>query len=499
MTEALSLRGVYKSFGPVQVLKDINIHVKPGTLHSLVGENGAGKSTLLNIIHGVYSDYEGEVELFGEKVHFVSPVEAIKSGISKVHQEIQVVPELTVGENIALGSEGNYLKFGLIDRKRMYRRTDELLQRLNCNFQSTAKVGGLTVAEIQMVAIAKALYHEARVISLDEPTASLSDRECEVLFSVIAELLAEGITILYVSHRLDEVIQLSDAITVLRDGNVMGTWHRGEIDRDEMIGRMVGRELRGVFDRSNPEDESDRKVIFRARGLTGKGFSGIDFDLHHGEILGLAGLVGAGRTEMVESIFGARTLTSGTMEIRGKRITSKNPGQGVKNDLALIPEDRKRLGFVPNLDNASNMYLPLFLIKKKYRIRNKQIAENFYNYSDLLKVNPRDPSYMTVNLSGGNQQKIILGKWLGTDADIIILDEPTKGIDVGAKVEIYALMRALVKSGKSIIMVSSELPEILALSNRILIMHEGRQITTLVNDDTLDEKTVLHHAMGAPQ
>lgn len=497
MTQALRLKGVHKSFGPVQVLTDININVEPGTLHSLVGENGAGKSTLLNIIHGVYADYQGEVELFGQKVHFASPIEAIKSGISKVHQEIQVVPELTVGENIALGSEGNYLKFGLIDRKRMYHRTDEILERLKCNFRSTAKVGGLTVAEIQMVAIAKALYHEARVISLDEPTASLSDRECEVLFSVIAELLADGITILYVSHRLDEVIQLSDAITVLRDGNVMGTWHRGEIDRDEMIGRMVGRELRGIFDRSNPEGESDREIVLRARGLTGSGFSDIDFDLHHGEILGLAGLVGAGRTELVESIFGARPLINGTIEIRGKPVTSKTPRQGVKNNLALIPEDRKRLGFVPNLDNASNMYLPLFLTEKKYRIRNRQIAENFYNYSDLLKVRPRDSSYMTVNLSGGNQQKIILGKWLGTDADIIILDEPTKGIDVGAKVEIYALMRALVKSGKSIIMVSSELPEILALSNRILIMHEGRQITTLVNDDAIDEKTVLHHAMGA--
>ncbi len=495
MTQALNLRHISKRFGANVVLQDVNIVVEAGTLHSIVGENGAGKSTLLNIIHGVYEDYDGEVELFGQVVKFKSPFEAIKAGISKVHQEIQIVPELTVGENIALGSEGPYLSAGLLDRKRLYAQTDSLLERLKCNFRSSVKAGSLTVGDIHMIAIAKSLYHNAKIISFDEPTASMSDRETEVLFDVIRDLLAQGITIIYVSHRLDEVITLSDQISVLRDGAVMGTWRRGELDKSAMIERMVGRELNTLFQATDHPDVTNQPVALSVSGLTSTRFRDIDFELRKGEILGFAGLVGAGRTEVAEAIFGAAPYKAGQVEINGKPVTIKSPIDAMAHGIALIPEDRKRHGFIRNLDNKMNMFVPLFGKRRQYWVDKKKILANFEKYREALQIHPEDPNYMTVQLSGGNQQKIILAKWLGTEADILIFDEPTKGIDVGAKAEIYLLIQALAKDGKAIIVISSELPEILGLSHRILVMHEGHKVVELVNRD-LDEKTVLHYAMG---
>ena len=495
--EALNLRHVSKSFGSNTVLKDVNLDIEAGTLHSIVGENGAGKSTLLNIIHGVYSDYDGEVELFNNTVHFKSPFEAIKAGISKVHQEIQIAPDLTVGENIALGSEGPYLRRGFLDRKTLYARTDELLDRLGCTFRSAARAGSLTVGDIHMVAIAKSLYHDAKIISFDEPTASMSDREVEILFDVIRDLLAAGITILYVSHRLDEVITLSDKISVLRDGVVMGTWERGHIDKQTMIERMVGRELNTVLQELEIAT-SEQPVVLKVQGLTGDRFRDISFEVRKGEVLGFSGLVGAGRTEVAEAIFGAHPYESGTIEVHGKPVTIRSPRDAMAHGIALVPEDRKRHGFVPNLDNKMNMFLPLFELRQARLVNKTKINENFVALQDALNIQPNDPDYMTVQLSGGNQQKIILGKWLGTDADIIIFDEPTKGIDVGAKAEIYLIIQKLVTAGKAVIVISSELPEVLGLAHRILVMHEGRQVIELVNDH-LEEKTILHYAMGADQ
>lgn len=495
--DALKLRHVSKSFGSNTVLKDVNLDIEAGTLHSIVGENGAGKSTLLNIIHGVYSDYDGEVDLFGNTVHFKSPFEAIKAGISKVHQEIQIAPDLTVGENIALGSEGAYVRGGLLDRKKLYARTDELLDRLGCKFRSNARAGSLTVGDIHMVAIAKSLYHDAKVISFDEPTASMSDREADILFSVIKDLLAAGITIIYVSHRLDEVITLSDKISVLRDGAVMGTWERGHIDKQTMIERMVGRELNTVLQELEIAT-SEQPVVLKVQGLTGDRFRDISFEVRKGEVLGFSGLVGAGRTEVAEAIFGAHPYQSGTIEVHGEPVTIRSPRDAMAHGIALVPEDRKRHGFVPNLDNKMNMFLPLFELRRAHTVNKRKINENFVALQDALNIQPNDPDYMTVQLSGGNQQKIILGKWLATNADIIIFDEPTKGIDVGAKAEIYLIIQKLVEAGKAVIVISSELPEVLGLSHRIVVMHEGRKVTELVNDH-LEEKTILHYAMGANQ
>ena len=498
MADALNLRHIAKSFGSNVVLKDVNIAVEAGTLHSIVGENGAGKSTLLNIIHGVYQEYDGDVELFGQVADFRSPFAAIKAGISKVHQEIHIVPELTVGENIALGSEGSAVSVGLLDRKKLYAKTDEILTRLKCSFPSTQKAGSLTVGEIHMIAIAKSLYHNAKVISFDEPTASMSDRESKVLFEVISDLLSAGITILYVSHRLDEVMTLSDRITVLRDGAVMGTWQRGELTKATMIEKMVGRQLNTMFEQMNPSERPEQPVMLSVTGLTGHRFQDIDFELRKGEILGFAGLVGAGRTEVAEAIFGAHPYRKGEIQVDGKPVTIKSPIDAMAHGIALVPEDRKRDGFVPNLDNKMNMFLPLFGKRRLYMVNKKKIVANFEHYREAMQIHPDDPNYMTVSLSGGNQQKVILGKWLGTQADIIIFDEPTKGIDVGAKAEIYRLIQALADEGKAILVISSELPEILGLSHRILVMHEGHKVVELLNQD-LDEKAVLHYAMGGTQ
>lgn len=494
MNTAIATRSLSKQFGSNIVLRDVNLEVEVGTVHSLVGENGAGKSTLLNIIHGVYQEYGGHLELFGQPVQLKSPQHAIASGISKVHQEVHISRAQTVGENIALGSEPS--RFGFIDRKSVYRRIDTILDRLGCTFRSKDIAGGLTVGQIQMLAIAKSLFHEAKVISFDEPTASLSDRETEVLFRVINDLRREGITMLYVSHRLDEVMDLSDQISILRDGVLMGTWRRGELTKASMIEKMVGRELNDALAHPTGELDEARPVVLAADGLTGRGFEDVSFTVRSGEILGFAGLVGAGRTEVVEAIFGARKLTSGSITIHGKPVSISRPIHAMKQGIALIPEDRKRDGFVKNLDNEMNMFLPLFEKKGYLQVKKSRIRRNFDRFAEAMNLHPKDPTYLTVQLSGGNQQKVVLGKWLGTDPEILILDEPTKGIDVGAKAEIYKLIQDLAAEGRAIIVVSSELPELLALSNRILVMHQGRAAAVLTNDG-LDEKTVLHYAMGA--
>lgn len=498
MTPALKIDNVTKSFGKNEVLKGISFEVEQGTLHSLVGENGAGKSTLLNIVHGVIPNYGGSVEMFGDPVRFSTPIEAIDAGISKVHQEIQVVPGLTVGENIALGSEKDYGTAGIMRRRKIYERTDQILKRLDCQFNSMTKMSALSVGEIQMVAIAKSLFHDSKIISLDEPTASLSDREAETLFRVIDDLRADGITFIYVSHRLDEVMALSDHITILRDGVQMGTWGRGEISREDMIARMVGRELEAVSYRAADGHEVG-DVVLATDNLSGPRFRDVSIHLRQGEIFGLAGLVGSGRTELAETIFGARERSSGVIQMGGVETSINTPADAMRMGIALIPEDRKRAGFVANLDNSQNMYLPLYGKRKQYFVSDSRLVRNFEKYQKLIHIQPPDPRYMTASLSGGNQQKIILAKWLATEAEVLLFDEPTKGIDVGARAEIYKLIRSLAAEGKAIMVISSELPEIIALSDRIGVMREGDYVAEFLNDDTVTEKYILQRAMGDAQ
>lgn len=485
---------VGKYFPGVKALDNVSFEIKTGEIHALIGENGAGKSTLLNVLHGVFSTYEGNVYLKGEKVNFKNTHDAIKCGIAKVHQEVSLVSELTIGQNIALGYEPK--KGLLVDYNTLHKQANEILTRLNCKFKSEDYITGLSAGEMQMIAIAKALYHKAEIISFDEPSSSLSNKEVETLLNIIRELKAQGITILYISHRIDEIFKISDRITVLRDGTYIDTFNTKEIDHDILIKSMVGRNV-SAFAVRNKERCVKDEVVLEVKNLNKKGiFKNINFKLYRGEILGFFGLVGSKRTDVMRTIFGADKKSSGLLFINNKEIIINTPKQAVKNNLALIPEDRKKQGFVKELTNADNMGLSCLekftkygLIDHRKKIRN---CENFITEMNLV---PKDPYYKTFNLSGGNQQKVVIAKWLSTKAEIIILDEPTKGVDVGAKAEIYRILEELVESGKSVIMISSELPEIIGMSDRVVIMNEG-EIQKELNYTEFTEERILNYAIG---
>lgn len=493
----IQFKGISKTFPGVKALDDISFEVHRGEIHALIGENGAGKSTLLNILHGIYSQYEGEVWMDGSRAVFKNANDAIKAGISKVHQEVSLITDLTVGQNVALGHEPRRGLF--IDFKAMNAQVDNILQRLKCRFKSADLVSSLSTGEMQMLSIAKALFHEARIISFDEPTAALTESEAKALFEIIRELKGNGITVIYISHRLDELFEISDRITVLRDGKFVGTYQTTEMTRDKLIQSMVGREVAAFAERKKPNIATD-EVVLEVRDLTREGvFENVNFQLRRGEILGFSGLVGSKRTDVVRTLFGADRKTRGEVYVKGVKHEIKTPKQGVKQGVGLIPENRKTQGFISNLSNADNMALaamgtfsPTGFVNETMKIANcKQLITN-------LQLNPKDPHYMTYNLSGGNQQKVVLGKWLSTNVDILIFDEPTKGVDVGAKAEIYRLMEELLEAGKSIIMVSSELPEVIGMSDRVIVMHEGRMKKELQRHE-LDEETILHYAMGGSE
>jgi len=484
---------VTKTFPGVVALDAVSFTVEPGEVHALVGENGAGKSTLLNILHGVYEHYEGVVRMFGEPIAFRSTHDAIQAGVSKVHQEISIVPDLSVGQNIFLGYEPRNGPF--IDFERLNREADALLRRLRSPLSSTSSLAGASTGEMQMIGVAKALFHNARIISFDEPTSSLSSAETEALMHVIRELKEEGITILYVSHRLDEVFDIADRVTVLRDGQYIGTYPTGEIDRPDLIRKMVGRDVSSFATRHQKRCYTD-EVVLSVRDLYSEGvFEKISFDLHRGEILGFSGLVGAKRTEVVRTIFGADRRSGGTITIGGREVQIDTPIDALNLGIGLVPENRKTEGFVrylSNEDNISLTCLPRF--QKQGFIDGKRKAENADRYVKLLRINPPRIDFPTDTMSGGNQQKVVVAKWLSTDADIIILDEPTKGIDVGAKEEMYALLETLVAEGKAVIVVSSELPEIIGLCDRVIVMREGRKTAELSHEE-LNEEKLLHYAM----
>jgi ribose transport system ATP-binding protein len=493
----ISFKAVSKAFPGVKALDNIQFDIQEGEIHALIGENGAGKSTLLNILHGIYNEYDGEVWIEGKKAAFRNAQDAIKAGISKVHQEVSLIPDLTVGQNVALGHEPRNGPF--IDFKSLHARVEVILRRLRCKFKSTDLVSTLSTGEMQMLSIAKALFHESRIISFDEPTAALTENETRALFEIIRELKANGITVIFISHRLDELFQISDQITVLRDGKFVGTYATSEITRQKLIQSMVGRDVAAFAERKKPGLKTE-EVVLEVRNLSRTGvFRDVSFHLNKGEILGFSGLVGSKRTDVVRTLFGADPKTSGDIYVKGKKVKNKTPKQGLSHGIGLIPENRKTQGFVNVLNNADNMSLAAL---KKFSflgfINQNRKIENSRHYTQELQLNAKDPSYMTYNLSGGNQQKVVLGKWLTTDVDVLIFDEPTKGVDVGAKAEIYRLMEDLLESGKSIIMVSSELPEVIGMSDRVMVMHEGRMIKELHKEE-LNEETVLHYAMGGTE
>lgn len=493
----LEIKHVTKKFKEVAALADAQFQLREGEIHTLLGENGAGKSTILNIMSGALQKDSGEIYLNGRRMHITSPLQAKKAGIIKVHQELKVVPEMTVYENVFLGNEEINPFSRCLLRKKMCRETDRLLLELKADFDSGCLVKELTIAQQQLVEIAKALLNDFTVLILDEPTSSLTNREIDNLFEIMRNLKSKGKSIIFVSHRLEEVFAISDRITVYRDGRYIDTLEEETATRTNLIKLMTGRDLsQGIKNQLQVAREGT--PVLSVRNLCGanKRFANISFDLYQGEILGFAGLVGSGRTETMRAIFGADKLKSGEIYLQGKKVEIKSPGQAKEWGMALIPEDRKGQGMVPILSNMDNVGLGSYgALARMGILSDSTVKDNAEKYMEAVHVRPMDPKLSTENLSGGNQQKIVIAKWLSVKAKIIIMDEPTRGIDVGAKDEIYHLMLELVKNGASIIMISSELPEVLSMSNRVIVLHEGHMAGELTREEATEGK-VLDYAMG---
>lgn len=490
----LSFQHISKSFPGVKALSDVSFSIRKGEVHALVGENGAGKSTLLNILKGIYQPDEGQIIYDGSSIKIKSPGHASSIGINMVHQEINLVPELTVGQNILLGNEP--MRKGIaINYRELYKRCNEALKELDCPFSDKEQVKKLSAAQMQMIAIARSLMYNSKVVAFDEPTASLSNAETRHLFEIINKLKNNNTSIIYVSHRLEEIFEIADRVTILRDGKVIDTLNVKDVDKQTLVRLMVGREVSEYM--QHTANYSTEEVALKVENLTSEGvFENVSFELKRGEILGISGLVGSKRTEVVRAIFGADKFTSGNIYMNGKPIKIKSPYRAIKAGIALLPEERKSQGFIKLLSNDMNINISSLDKSMKFgRLDYKALRKNTEYYINELKITPPNPEMETTNLSGGNQQKIVLAKWLSINSQIIIFDEPTRGLDVGAKSEIYRLMDEFVRNGNSIIMVSSELPEILGMSDRILVMHEGKAVATL-NGAEATEVDVLHYAMG---
>lgn len=496
MQNIIEFNNVSKSFYGVKVLRNVNFSIKKGEVHALLGENGAGKSTLLNILHGIYTDYDGSVILNDKKINFKNANDAIINGkISKVHQETNIVKELTVGENITLGHEPKYCKM-FLDRKKMHILANKILNSLQCRFKSEDMTDNLSAGDLQMIAIAKALFHNSKVVSLDEPTASLTNKETDALFETILKLKRNLITVIYVSHRLEEIFKIADRATILRDGAYINTLEVANTSREEIISNMVGRNV-NLTDVRDTNNYIKEETYLQVNNLTkSPAFYNINFDLKKGEILGFFGLIGSGRTDIMRTIFGADKKTSGDIFVKGKIANIKNTKDALNLGIGLIPEDRKNQGFIKYETNNDNIALTcLNKFTDFIFVNESKKMKNSLKYVKELNIHPSDIYYLTQNLSGGNQQKVILAKWMSTDSDILIFDEPTKGVDIAVKADIYSLMNEFVKNGKSIIIVSSELPEIMAVSDRIIVMYEGRQTANILRKD-FNEEYILNYAMG---
>jgi len=488
----LELDNITKSFPGVQALKNVSMRVRRGEVHALVGENGAGKSTLLKILFGIYQQDSGTISIDGKPVQIHDPKSAYRAGIAMIHQELQQIPELDAAQNIFLGQ--TLTRYGVFKNTGQMRRiARELLMRLNVDIDVTIPVNKLSIAQRQLIEIARALLGNARIIAMDEPTSSLTPTEFEVLTRVICELQEHGVGIIYVSHRLHEIFQLASRATVLRDGELVGDVEIGSVSEDEIVSMMVGRKTT----EGQHVTYSQEQCVLRARNLSwGSKVRDVSFDLHRGEILGIAGLVGAGRTELMHLIAGLRTPTSGTIELNGQIVTFASPRHAIRAGIGMLPEDRKRSGIVPLLTVLSNASLPVI---QRYApmgiVANRRRRDDVSRLADKVNLRPRNIDRPIRYFSGGNQQKAILSRWLNANSEILIFDEPTRGIDVGAKQEIYHLMEELAKQGKAILMVSSELPEVLRLSDRVLVMSAGHA-AAIIERAQLSEETVMRYAIS---
>ena len=484
----LEMRNIFKSFGGVNALRDVSFQCRPGTVHALVGENGAGKSTLIKILAGALLPDSGEIIFKGQKHQSFSTRKALNSGISVIYQELALVSQMTVAENIFLGREPRKY-FGIVDKKRLKIEAKKLLKQLGFEVDMDMEVGEMTVAYQQMVEIAKALSKNADLIIMDEPSAILAGHELDQLFLIIESLKKRGVTIIYISHRLEEVFRIANEVTILKDGQLVGTKPIKDLSRGELVKMMVGRTLEEVFPVSfnqlgNPVlqvEEISTKTILNK----------VSFNLREGEILGVAGMVGSGRTELAHAIFGADPLTSGTIKIKGQDVVFKNPADAIRSKISLVPEDRKNHGLFTKLSILNNITLPILSKISRWGFTDKKKENEIVERArQIHSIDMTSGNQEVQYLSGGNQQKVVLSKSLQTIPEVIIMDEPTRGVDVGAKFEIYQLIRQLNKDGIAILMISSELPEILGLSDRILVMREGKIVAELTPNETTEEMII---------
>ena len=490
----LELKGVCKSFPGVKALDNVQLSLRPGTVHALMGENGAGKSTLMKCLFGIYRMDAGEVILDGKKIEINNPDEAMKYGIAMVHQELQPVPARSVAENLYLGRfpTKGFGPFKMIDHKTMYAETERWLKEVKMDFDPKAQLGSLSIGQMQSVEIAKAVSQQAKVVIFDEPTSSLSDNEVEALFRIMNDLRDKGVAMVYISHKMDEIKRIADDITIMRDGTYVGTWPAAELSTDQIIAKMVGRELTNVYP---PKENKPGEVIMEVKDLCSiheKSFQHVSFELRKGEILGFGGLVGAQRTELMEGIFGIRGIASGEIYMHGKKTRIKHPIDAMNAGIGLITEDRRGNGIFGCLSIKDNVGVSVYnkFLKAGFVLDHKKINQVVDDSIKKLSIKTPSMKEHIANLSGGNQQKVILGRWLLTEPEVLMLDEPTRGIDVGAKYEIYELIINMAKQGKTIIVVSSEMPEILGITNRIGVMSNGH-LAGIVNTKETNQEELL--------
>ena len=489
---SLRMSGISKQFGPVRALSDVSFTVRQGTVHALVGENGAGKSTLMKILAGVYQPDTGKIEINGKLQRFFKPAEALSAGISMIYQELDLAEHLTVAENVFLGMElSGWLPF-MMDHKKMIEQTAETAQRFNFKISPTAIVEDLPMGDCQIVEILKALMRNASIIVMDEPTSSLSETEAATLFELVEALRQQGFSIIYISHRLEEIVGLADDISILRDGRMVHSGPMANLDIPKIVHYMVGRELKDFF----PARIVDiGQSLVKVRNLSSQnGIEDISFDVRKGEIVGMAGLVGAGRTQVAQALFGIDRKTSGTIELDERRLEINSPTDAIANHIAFLTEDRKRTGLCLELPCSWNVTLPnLVTIGMKNIIKPSRESKIVKNIASRISIKWLGPQAPADSLSGGNQQKILIARWLLAQSKFMIFDEPTRGIDVGAKKEVYSLLNELAEEGKAILFISSELPELFGIADRILVMRRGRLVGNLNPKETTQEK-VMHLA-----
>ncbi|GHU24123.1 galactose/methyl galactoside import ATP-binding protein MglA [Spirochaetia bacterium] len=491
---ALEMIGISKSFPGVRALNNVTLRVRPGTVHALMGENGAGKSTLMKCLFGIYKMDEGTIILNNKERQFASTADAMNAGVSMIHQELSNVPKRSVAQNLWLGREPlNHLH--LIDHKKMLEDTRKLLEGLNFNINPTATMGNLSISQQQGCEIARAVSYDATIIVMDEPTSSLTENEVDHLFSIVNNLRETGVAIIYISHKMEEIFQIADEVTVMRDGNYIGTYPITEIDNNKLIALMVGRDNTERF----PQVHSHiGEVVLDVQNLTAsnpRSFKNISFKLHKGEILGIGGLVGAQRTELVEAVFGIRGISEGAITVKGKQLNKLTPQNAIKAGIGLITEDRRGSGIFPLLNVTTNTTIASLgnYLNQIGLLRHGDLYANAEKYNKQLRTKTPTMQTLTQNLSGGNQQKVILSRWLMTLPDILIMDEPTRGIDVGAKFEIYTIMAELAAEGKAIIMVSSEMPELMGMSHRVIVLCNGR-LTGVLEKDKIEQEAIMRLA-----